>query len=155
METTLGLSLSPFLTHRAAAESFSSFLPLPSPHPLLLSPPLPPHPPLFRRLSSDLTSSLSTCSSLSPSLSLLPCSRTLTSLACTKHIHHLSMSPHLVPPCFLYLGVLQLSVYPNRTKRILTVSAYLSICARCKEGSPLLGAHLELWAVLGEGIMGY
>ena len=129
----------------------------------LSTPPLPPSsslstsylPPFLPCLSSDLTSSLSTCSFLSPSLSLLPHSRILTSLACMKRIHHPSMSPHLVPSCFLHLGVLHLSVRPNRTKIILTVSAYLSICARRKEGSPLLGAHLELWAVLGEGIMGY
>jgi len=107
-------------------------------------------------LCAALGSSLSICSFLSPLLPLLPCSRwSLTSLACTRRIHNPSIFPHFVPSCFLHLGVLHLSVRPKQTKRILIVSAYLSICARRKEGSPLLGAHLELWTVLGEGILGY
>ena len=146
---------SPFLTHGAAAESFSSFLPLPSP--IFFSLHLFPPPSSFLPcLCSDLGSSPSIYSFLSPLLPLLPCSCwSLTSLACTKRIHNPSIFPHFIPSCFLHLGVLHLSVRPKRTKRILIVSAYLSVCARHKEGSPLLGAHLELWTVLGEGNMGY
>lgn len=133
-------SLSFPLSHsRGCCCSISSFLPLPYPHPLLFSPPLPPPSFFLPCLCSDLGSSLSICSFLSPLLPLLPCSCwSLTSLACTKRIHNPSIFPHFTPSCFLYLGVLCLSARPKQTKRILIVSAYLSICASCKEGSPLL-----------------
>lgn len=139
METASGLSLSPFLTHGAAAAPSLPSYPSP-PYILFFSLHLFPPPSSFLPcLCSDLSSSLSICSFLSPLLPLLPCSCwSLTSLACTKRIHNPSIFPHFVPSCFLYLGVLHLSARPKWTKRILIVSAYLSIYARRKEGSPLL-----------------